>query len=888
MKQKAVLLILFFALGLFALTNDYAPGEMLLQFKNELRGRVNISQQDGIALTSIPAIDELNRQWRVAKIKKVILDPHPNEIAQRMGLDMLYHFTFPKETNIEKIMAAYEASQYVQYTCPNAIRPVIRTPNDPRYPDQWHLPNIDCPEAWDISTGDTTVVTAIVDMGVDWTHEDLQNNFWINQAEDINHNGRFDSLPWPDGDLDGVDQDNNGYTDDVIGYDFFNGDPNPMPNTIADDHGTHCFGIAGATTNNNIGVAGVAWNVRGMDLMCGDNSGIYLYPATAAIYYAANNGAWVISMSYGGNGFEPESLALAYAWEQGLVEAGGAGNDYIARRFYPACYPNVISVAASTPSNAKADFSNYGPWIDVCAPGTGIWSTIIANRYAPFDGTSMACPCVAGVAALVKSAFPTMTNAECTTRIFNSCDSMPDRLYRSDSLGHGRVNVGKAILQLVRSNLRVTGYRINDQAGNNNGIPDPGETVALIITLANETNWQEASSVTATIANDDPEIQILKNNASFPTIPAGSSANCSADSFVFAVSASSPPYRARFAVNKSANPPTYDDYDNLWVTIGSPRVLLIDDDDHNNLETWFMAAAESIGVLYRVWSIDERGSPPLETLNDYAVVTWLTGLDSVETLTPADIAKLSSYLDGGGNLFICGQNLGQDIGGQSFYSDYLHARYLANRITTGSLAKVIGIDGDPIGNSDEDTLVLMGTGGANNARSMDGIQPINGAVGSHHYPTNPDTIYAGIHYAGAYKVVYFGFPFEAIDANPTRYTQKWEVLRRILVFFEETLPGVEEKLAITTPGGLRISPNPFSDRTTIYFSSVKANQPIAVNLYDISGKTVKHWVLNNHQSSVEWDGTDNQGMNLPKGIYFCVLQQPLSQTKIVSKLIYLK
>jgi subtilisin family serine protease len=892
MKKIMAAAIFLFSLGLFAQNKDYVPGNMLIQFKTELRGSIVIVKQGGIALTGIPTIDEMNRRWQVQEIKKVILDPNPDDIAKRMGLDLLYLFTFPKATDIGPIMAVYQASRYVKYVCPNAIYHIDRIPNDPRYSNQWHLPNIDCPEAWDITTGDTTVVTAIVDMGVDYLHEDLQNSFWINEAEDINHNGRFDPSPPPGGDLNGVDDDTNGYVDDVIGYDFFNGDPDPMPNTPADDHGTHCYGIATATADNNTGIAGVGWNIKGMDLMCGDNSGIYLYPAIAAIYYAADNGAWVISMSYGSyrGQNEAESTALAYAWERGLVECGAAGNDNVTTLHYPSSYSWVISVAASTPNNMKADFSNYGPWIDVCAPGVNILSTIPGNRYTPYDGTSMACPCAAGVAAVIKSAFPAMTNAECTTRMFQSCDTMPDRLYRSDSIGHGRVNVGKAILQLLRSNLSVSGYRINDQSGNNNGVPDPGETVALIITLANEFNWQDASSVTATIENDDPEIEILKNNASFPNIPAGGSANCSADSFVFRVNASSPPYHARFAVNKSANPPTYDNYDNLMVTIGSPRVLLVDDDDGGNLETWYSAAADSLGVLSRIWSIADFGSPPLETLNNYPVVIWLTGLDSTETLTPTDMTNLSSYLDGGGNLFISGQNLGQEIGSQPFYSNYLHARYLANRITTGSLAKVIGIDGDPIGNDDEDTLVMMGTGGANNARSMDGIQPINGAIGSHHYPTNPDTIYAGIHYAGTYKVVYFGFPFEAVDANPTRYSQKWEILRRILVFFEQTLPGVEEKLETTSLVALTISPNPFSMRTVIHFSaSAIKNRTPDVYIYNSAGILIK--TLNAQHSTgniLIWDGTDCHGKELPDGVYFSFVKQHCNTGVIKTKIIKLK
>ncbi len=889
MKNFGIFILsIFFAF--FAEASDYVPGEMLVQFQNELRGLININKQDGIALTGVLAIDELNRQWQVTEIKKVIPDPNPDEIAQRMGLDMLYHFTFPKTTNIDQIMAAYEVLSNVKYACPNAIYQVDRIPNDPRYSDAWHLPNIGCPDAWEASSGDPTVVTAIVDMGVDYTHEDTQDKLWINPEEDINQNGRFDPSPAPAGDYNGVDDDDNGYVDDVIGYDFHYGDPDPMPNSFYEDHGMHCFGIATAATDNNIGVASVGWNVHGMALKCGDNSGIYLYPAIAAIYYAADNGAWVISMSYGSyrGQHEAESTALAYAWERGCIEVGSAGNDNVQTPHFPSSYSWVISVAASNAADAKADFSNYGSSIDVCAPGVHILSTIMSNNYAYYDGTSMAGPVVAGVAALMKSAFPAMTNAECTTAIYKTCDSMPDPLYNQGLLGYGRVNVAKAILQPIRSNLKITDFRINDQNGNNNGIPDPDETVALIITLANEAGWQDANSISATMNNDDQEIEVIKNSATFPAIPAGGSANCSADSFVFQVSASSPPYQARFDINLNANPQTLNPYDNLFIIIGSPRVILVDDDDGQNIENWYAAACDSLGVIYRVWSISDLGSPSIDTLNHYPVVAWFTELDSIQTLTSTDMTNLSSYLDNGGNLFLCGQNLGQEIGSESFYNSYLHARYISNQISTGSFPKIVGIDGDPIGQSESDTLVLLGTGGAGNARSMDGIAPLSGAVGSHHYSNNPDSIYAGIHYAGDYKVVYFGFPFEAIDANPTRYTQKWEILRRILLFFNEQLPGIEEKSVSINSSSLAILPNPFSSQTVIRFSPSKLSHSAKINLFDANGKLINHWSVTSAKNSIIWNGKDRQGRPVSNGIYFCVMQSKPDSKTTLDKIVFLK
>jgi hypothetical protein len=878
MKKEGIILTLLLPFVLWAQQSDCVPGEMLVQFQNDLRGSIVITQDDGITLIGIPAIDNLNHHWQVSKIKKVIVDPNPDEIAQRLGLDMLFHFTFPKETDVQQIIAAYETCPFIKYACPNAIYRTNRVPNDPRYPEQWHLPKIGCPDAWDITTGDTLVVNAVIDEGIDYFHPDIQDNVWVNPGEDINHNGR-----WDPGDNNYIDDDNNGYVDDVIGWDFVYWDNDPTPTS---DHGMLCFGVASAVTDNNIGVASVGWDVRGMGLKCGDAGGIYLYPAIQAIYYAVDNGAWVINMSYGrSTSSEPESLALAYAWERGVVECASAGSDTIPP--YPAAYPWVIAVAASDRFDRHASFSGGGDWIDLCAPGVDILSTSL-NGYMIFSGTSASCACVTGVSTLLKSAYPNMTNAECTTRIFQSCDTMPDSLYWRGLLGHGRVNVAKAILQPIRSNLVLTDFRINDQSGNNNGIPDPGETVGLIITLTNDSGWQNANDVSTILTNDDPEIEIIKSFATFPAIPAESSANCSADSFVFRVSDSAPPYQAQFGISKNANPQTYDNYDDLSITINSPRILLVDDDDGDSIEIWYQAACDSLDVLYNLWTVTSSGSPPQDTLNSCPVIIWFTGLDSIQTLTQTDMANLSSYLNNGGNLFLCGQNLGQDIGSEPFYTNYLHACYLFNSITTGPIPKVVGINGDPIGYSNADTLVLLGSGSAHNARSMDGIQPINGAEGSHNYVHNPDTIYAGIHYSGIYKIVYFGFPFEAIDASPTRYSQKWDILRRILIFFNEQLPGIkEENFNFHSQSIMRVFPNPFFNKTHIRLSTSKTNECMPIGIFDISGRLIKNWSLFSNQEII-WDGSDNQGRKLPGGIYFCVVKQALNAKPQFKKVIYLK
>ncbi len=183
----------------------------------------------------------------------------------------------------------------------------------------------------------------------------------------------------------------------------------------------------------------------------------------------------------------------------------------------------------------------------------------------------------------------------------------------------------------------------------------------------------------------------------------------------------------------------------------------------------------------------------------------------------------------------------------------------------------------------------MGAGGAGNARSMDGIAPLSGAEGSHHYVQNPDSIYAGTHYAGNYKVVYFGYPFEAIAGNPSRYTQKWQILARILNFFGEPLPpiAVEEP---DTPKQMQISlpisfvPNPFNKQIAIRWQKAEMRNA-QLRIYDASGKLVKTFT-NINSSTVIWDGKDSKNYVLPNGVYFCEIQN--ENIKASGKVLMLK
>lgn len=302
-----------------------------------------------------------------------------------------------------------------------------QTTDDSLSETQWALRRIHADKAWKVSTG-TGIVVGVLDTGVDFFHPDLAGQLAANAAEDANHNGTFE--PWPateirngiHGDLDGRDDDNNGFIDDVIGYDFVDqsivnaGDyagRDPIP-TDEHGHGTSVAGIIAARYNNHIGIAGIAPDARIKVLRCHDITGnAEEDDIAAAIVYAAMNGVRVLNMSFGDVINTPLTRdAIAFATERGCVLVASAGNDGSELRRFPASYPGVISVAATAESDRRATFSSFGSQLTISAPGVGIWTTARSNSYRSFQGTSAAAPHVAAAAALLLAVQPDLSPAE--------------------------------------------------------------------------------------------------------------------------------------------------------------------------------------------------------------------------------------------------------------------------------------------------------------------------------------------------------------------------------------------------------------------------------------------------------------------------------------------
>ncbi|NLX49737.1 MAG: S8 family serine peptidase [Methanospirillum sp.] len=346
-----------------------------------------------------------------------------------LGLPGRQVVTLPDGADLEEAVARYRADPSVLRVERDWVVRLDRTPNDPGYASLWGLPKIAAPAAWDRTTGGTGVVVAVIDTGVDAAHPDLAPNVWTNPGE----------VPG-----NGLDDDANGYVDDVHGWDFRNGDPVPDD---AYGHGTHCAGTIGAAGDNGIGIAGAAWTVRVMPLkyMQGNDCG-FVSIAAEAILYANRMGADVISCSW----YEPESPLIrdAIAASPALVvcSAGNEGRDTDATPQYPACYPldQVISVAATDPADAMAPFSNYGATsVDLGAPGVSIYSAMPGGGYGWMSGTSMAAPHVAGVAALALSLDPSLSTAELRRALLEGADPVASLAGRSVS--GGRLNASRTL-----------------------------------------------------------------------------------------------------------------------------------------------------------------------------------------------------------------------------------------------------------------------------------------------------------------------------------------------------------------------------------------------------------------------------------------------------------
>jgi len=386
-------------------------------------------------------------------------------------LDKVYRVRFSMIQLVDALITALEALTFVEFAEKMPLGMPAFEPDD-LSPQQWYLPMVHAQAAWGLERGDPNVVIAIVDNGVALGHEDLSANIYINAAE-------ANGLPLIDDDL-------NGYTDDINGYDTADRNANPRPPSSGNNdnfwpHGTHVAGIAAAVTDNGIGMAGIAHGCRILPVKVAKNNGNGQQFETPmdGVFYASRSGADIINLSWGSYmNAQVMRLVMQEADQNGAILIAAAGNENTDDQFFPAAFPEVISVGATDSEDRRAGFSNFGGTIDLMAPGAGIYSTLLDgnNTYGSLSGTSMAAPVVAGVAALVRSRFPSLSASGVRQRLLDACVNIdPLNPDHAGQLGAGRIDAQAA--------LAVTGIADRNAAEVVSVYPNParaGEPVRVI------------------------------------------------------------------------------------------------------------------------------------------------------------------------------------------------------------------------------------------------------------------------------------------------------------------------------------------------------------------------------------------------------------------------
>lgn len=401
------------------------------------------------------------------------------------GQSNIYLLDFDVSEDVTAKKEELMQSGYFNWVEPNGYMRACVIPNDSMFFRQYGLQNLgsfnltfstvdsdsDLPEAWNIEQGDSNVVVAILDGGIALSHPEFAGRIWQNYAENPTNN---------------IDDDGNGYIDDYQGWNFAYDTNSP-----ADDlgHGTSVAGVTGANGNNAIGLAGVDWNCKLMICKVLDMNNFGTYADIAdGIYYAANNGADIMNMSFSGGASSTISNAVQYAYNNNVVMCAASGNGNTSTPSFPAADSMVLAVGGSNAWDVRYQFSNYGPHLDVVAAGDYVYVLDYANfsNYGAYSGgTSLASPFVAGVAALLKAQDTTRTNAEIYTIIRATAEDTVDVFTGEDVVGwdqyfgFGRVNAYDALLYDSLS-LSAFDYAQYDKANQMSIYPNPFSDQATI------------------------------------------------------------------------------------------------------------------------------------------------------------------------------------------------------------------------------------------------------------------------------------------------------------------------------------------------------------------------------------------------------------------------
>jgi subtilisin family serine protease len=459
MKNLFLLIFMFFQYVSFAQSADKNNrNRLIVKFKSNIKYAMANNDEK----FKLKEFDKINKKNR---IQSIILSGNKKK-------GDTYILNFESNQEINQLIKQYKNTNLFEYVESDFIGNgggkktfLQTTPNDTYFLRQYGLSNngtfslspalndadIDMDLGWDIEKGEQSIIVAVLDSGIKLDHPEFNGRIWTNSSEILN----------------GIDDDNNGYIDDINGWDFTNNDNDP---TDDHGHGTNVTGIIGANSNNNLGYSGVDWNCKLMigKILDENNSGSYSW-WTEAIYYAVDNGANIINMSVGGSAFSNSMLeAINYAYDNGVTVVACMMNENNDVKYYPAGYENTIAVGSTNANDERSSpffwsttsGSNYGNHIDVVAPGNYIYglnnqSDTNYNYY--WGGTSQATPLVAGLSSLLLAQDPNRTPDDIRSIIRNTSEDQvgdpSEDIYDFDNYyGYGRINANQALLQSSLSN----------------------------------------------------------------------------------------------------------------------------------------------------------------------------------------------------------------------------------------------------------------------------------------------------------------------------------------------------------------------------------------------------------------------------------------------------
>lgn len=861
--------------------DEFRPGIAVFKVEPELKADL---LEGGSDVFGIAHIDEFLSQISMEKVERMFPDCLPPK-PDGTDLSLIYTIYFPITVDVMDVCNDLKRLSGIVYADPWWLPRYSLEHNDPQRNNQYGLNLCDANDAHDISTGNSDAIVAIVDSGIDMEHSDLLPNMWVNLGEDANGDGQLD-----EDDENGQDDDRNGKTDDFWGWDFMDRDGYPHDSDRSGwrGHGTHCAGISSAKTNNRTGIASVGYNCTVLPIRTGSEGTVtYGYQG---IEYAVRAGASVISCSWGSYqnaGFARDVINSAY--ENDVLVLCAAGNDNTDNLHYPSAYDNCVAVAATGSNDVKANFSNYGEYIDISAPGVNIRSTFLGNTYRDMSGTSMACPFAAGVAILIRATVPDADVDEVWELLIEGADDISgvNQNRYEGLLGSGRINAYNSLMMAQRPMPEIEEFEIIAD-GDGNGALDPGEEVEVVIAVNNNFGRITAEDVTITLTSSDPTIHIEgTGNVAIGDIEPGEGSNNEDSPFVVTVNDDAIDHTTYFDVIVIVQPRNITVTKRFELVIGHPDILIVDDDNGEEIEDWYFNTVEGMEQGWVRWSIAENDevdpNDVADLMLDHKMVIWATGNDE-EPLSEIDRWTISAAILDGASVLLIGNRIGNDEENHDMLEEFFGTAHVAD-----SAARALMVTGLPSKPVDE-TMMTNFFINPEKRQSPSTMEAIDGADSLMVYLRRPgdDQGLAAVYREsdfGEGRTAYIGFTFETLSTTPTEPSI---ILNQI---YQWMIGEWEEPNTVPTDGNLPYIfsmdpafPNPFNSTLQLSYSlPMQADYSLAI--YDASGRQAAMIDRGNApagQYKVEWNA-----VGIPSGVYFLQLES-IGQKSLSQKITLIK